>query len=120
MTRIRGRLDIARPVEEVFDTVADQRRRPRYNPGMVSSFKLKDGPIEIGTRFEAKVLSRGRQLPMSIDDTAFERPRLIASRSAMAGAIAWGTSGAIPSLWGPDSPGTGPSLSRGLLGSPVR
>lgn len=28
MTRIRGSLDIACPVEEVFDTVADQRNDP--------------------------------------------------------------------------------------------
>ncbi|HET9646794.1 MAG TPA: nitroreductase/quinone reductase family protein [Microlunatus sp.] len=90
MTRIRGSLDIARPVAEVFDTVADQRNEPRYNPRMTASTKLTDGPIGVGTRFEATVLSRGKPLPISIEYTDFERPHRIASRSVMAGAVAAG------------------------------
>ena len=45
MSRVRGSLDIARPVEVVFDTVADQRNEPRYNPTMTASTKVTDGPI---------------------------------------------------------------------------
>ena len=90
MTRIRGSLDIACPVEEVFDIVADQRNEPRYNPRMSASTKLTDGPIGVGTRFEATVLSRGKPLPVTIEYTDFERPHLIASRSVMAGAVAAG------------------------------
>ena len=90
MTRIRGSLDIACPVEEVFDTVADQRNEPRYNARMTASTQLTDGPIGVGTRFEATVLSRGKHLPVTIEYTDFERPHLIASRSVMAGAVAAG------------------------------
>jgi len=36
MVRIDGQIVIARPVEEVFDFVADERNEPRYNPGCVS------------------------------------------------------------------------------------
>ena len=31
---------IARPVEEVFDFVADERNEPRYNPRMLRAEKL--------------------------------------------------------------------------------
>ena len=32
MVRIEGEIVIKRPVEEVFDFVADERNEPRYNP----------------------------------------------------------------------------------------
>lgn len=90
VTLIRGSLDINRPVEQVFDTVADQRNEPHYNPRMTASAKITDGPIGTGTRFEATVLSRGKPLTVTIEYTGFERPHRIASRSVMAGAIAQG------------------------------
>ena len=91
VTRIRGSIEIARPVEEVFDTVADLRNEPRYNTKMTGVVKLTDGPIGAGTRFEATVESRGRPLPVTVEYTAFDRPRLLGSRSAMAGSVAEGT-----------------------------
>lgn len=90
MTRVKGSLIIARPTQEVFDIVADQRNEPRYNPKMSSVTKLSDGPIGVGTRFAAAVLSRGRELPVTIEYTRFEPPRLLASRSVMRGAVAEG------------------------------
>jgi hypothetical protein len=32
MARIEGEIAINRPVDEVFDLVADERNEPRYNP----------------------------------------------------------------------------------------
>ena len=34
MVRIEGQIVIDRPVEEVFDFVADETNEPRYNPRM--------------------------------------------------------------------------------------
>jgi hypothetical protein len=45
MSRVRGSLDIARPVDEVFDFVADQRNEPSYNPNMTASTKLTTAPL---------------------------------------------------------------------------
>ncbi|WP_242448538.1 SRPBCC family protein [Cellulomonas sp. WB94] len=87
---MRGSLDIARPVEEVFDLVADQRNEPSFNPKMTEATMLTDGPLGVGTRFGAKVLSRGKPLPVTIEYTAFDRPHRIVSRSVMADAIAEG------------------------------
>jgi carbon monoxide dehydrogenase subunit G len=36
MRTVTGRIEIARPVEEVFDFVADERNEPRYNKQMLS------------------------------------------------------------------------------------
>jgi len=44
MTRIEGEIIIDRPVEEVFDFVADERNEPRYNPRMLSAELLSGNP----------------------------------------------------------------------------
>jgi hypothetical protein len=83
MTRVRGNIDIERPVEEVFDVVADQTNEPLYNPAMTASHRLDDAPIGVGTRFRATVLVRGHAQDVEIVVTGFERPTEIASRSVM-------------------------------------
>jgi len=90
MTRICGSIEIRRPVEEVFDFVADQRNELSYNPKTTESVKLTEGPIGVGARFRATVLSAGRSLPMVIEYTGFDRPHRLASRSVMTGSVVAG------------------------------
>lgn len=85
MARVHGSIDIDRPLDEVFDVVADQTNEPRYNPSMVASRRVTGGPIGVGTRFEATVLNRGKPHEVAIEITAFERPSETASRSVIEG-----------------------------------
>jgi hypothetical protein len=48
MASVSGAILINRPVELVFDHVADQRNEPIYNPRMLRSEKITDGPIGVG------------------------------------------------------------------------
>ncbi|MGV1007273.1 MAG: SRPBCC family protein [Dermatophilaceae bacterium] len=91
MTRVRGSLEILRPMEEVFDTVADQTNEVRYNPRMRTAVKVTDGPIGVGTMFEATVLNRGRPAGLTIEYTGFDRPRRSTSRSVMSEGVVEGT-----------------------------
>jgi uncharacterized protein YndB with AHSA1/START domain len=83
MVRIEGEIVIDRPVEEVFDVVADERNEPRYNPRMRRAEKISEGPIGVGTRFRAETASTGRAIPMVIEVTDYERPRRLASATHM-------------------------------------
>jgi uncharacterized protein YndB with AHSA1/START domain len=83
MVRIEGEIVIDRPVEEVFDFVADERNEPRYNPRMVRAEQITPEPIGVGTRFEAEIRSMGRPAGMTIENTGYERPRRLASRTRM-------------------------------------
>ena len=91
MVHIEGEIAIARPPEAVFDFVADERNEPRFNPQMLSIEQLTPGPIGLGTRFRAKVASRGRLVKIVIEFTAFERPRRLASATRMSGMDIRGT-----------------------------
>jgi uncharacterized protein YndB with AHSA1/START domain len=79
MVRIEGEIVINRPVEDVFDFVADERNEPRYNPQMRRAEQISDGPIGIGTRFRAELVNMGRTVEMVIEFTGFDRPRRLAS-----------------------------------------
>jgi hypothetical protein len=77
MAHIADRIRIAAPVETVFDTVADSRHEPAYNPAMKDVEKLTPGPVGLGTRFRAH-MGRGGS-PMLVELTGYDRPHRLAS-----------------------------------------
>jgi carbon monoxide dehydrogenase subunit G len=83
MVKIQGWTVVARPVEDVFDFVADERNEPKYNPGMVRAEKMTPGPVAKGTRWSATVQSRGRPVDMEIEVTDYTRPTRLGSTTRM-------------------------------------
>ena len=83
MARIEGEIVIDRPVEVVFDYVADQSNEPRYNPQMVRAAKITPGPVGKGTRFRSAVASMGRTAEMLIECTGYDRPTRLTSTTTM-------------------------------------
>jgi hypothetical protein len=77
MARIQGEILIYRPVEEVFDFVADSRNEPQYNPAMSGVELLTPLPIGRGTRFRARMGRAGTQ--MLVELTEFDRPHRLGS-----------------------------------------
>ena len=84
MGRIEGEIVIGRPVDVVFDYVADQSNEPHYNPQMVRAEKITPGPAGKGTQFRSAVASRGRTAEMLIECTGYDRPELFATTTTMA------------------------------------
>jgi len=84
MARVEGGIVIGRPVDVVFDYVADQTNEPQYNPHMVRAEKITSGPVGKGTRFRSAVASRGRTAEMLIECTGYDRPKLFATTTTMA------------------------------------
>jgi uncharacterized protein YndB with AHSA1/START domain len=82
MIHIDGEITIGRPVEDVFDTVADERNEPKYNPRFQLVEQVTDGPIGAATRFKAAT-TMGRPAEMTIEFTEFERPRRLSSVTTM-------------------------------------
>jgi hypothetical protein len=84
MATIEGEIVIGRPVDVVFDYVADQSNEPQYNPQMVRADKITPGPVGKGTQFRSVVASVGRTAEMLIECTGYDRPRLLESTTTMA------------------------------------
>lgn len=85
MPQITGEIVIDRPVEEVFDFVSNECNEPRYNVEMVSAEKVTEGPVGLGSRFEAVMRSGRREFPLTIEFTSFERPLRLGSHSTAPG-----------------------------------
>jgi uncharacterized protein YndB with AHSA1/START domain len=83
MAHIEGEIIINRPVEEVFDVVADERNEPRYNPRLLWAEKLSSGPVGRGTQYRAATKTIGRPVEMTIEFIDYERPRRLASLTHM-------------------------------------
>ncbi len=83
MIHIKGDIVIGRPVEDVFDYVADECNEPSYNAQMRLAEKISNGPIGVGTQYRAEVVSGGRPVSMVIEFTEYERPGRLASRTTM-------------------------------------
>ena len=84
MARIEGEIVIGRPVDVVFNYVADQSNEPQYNQQMVRAEKITPGPVGKGTRFRSAVTSMGRTAEMLIECTGYDRPALFATTTTMA------------------------------------
>ena len=91
MIQVEGSIVIDRPVEEVFDFVADERHEPQYNAQMGQVEQITDGPIGLGTRFRAEMTGRGRPVEMVIEFTGYDRPRRLSSSTHMSSMDLHGT-----------------------------
>jgi hypothetical protein len=69
MTSVCGSIEIRRPVEEVFDFVADQRNELSYNPKTTESVKLTEGSDRGRSTISCDGASAGKRLPMVIEYT---------------------------------------------------
>jgi uncharacterized protein YndB with AHSA1/START domain len=79
--QVEGEIVIRRPVNEVFDYVADERHEPNFNTRMPRVELLTPEPIGAGSRFRAETTMMRRAFEMTVEFTAFERPRLLGSTS---------------------------------------
>ncbi|WP_430298138.1 SRPBCC family protein [Sinomonas sp. B1-1] len=83
MALISGSITIRRPVEEVFDFVADERNEPIYNPQMRAVEKVTPGPIGVGTLWRATVATGRRTTPFELEVTGYARPSRLGSVTRM-------------------------------------
>lgn len=79
MAHITGSIRIEAPPERVFDTVADSRLEPSFNPAMTAVELLTPEPIGVGTMFRAHMANAGME--MLVELIEFDRPRRLRSRT---------------------------------------
>ena len=58
-SQFESRVDVARPIEEVFDYIADATNEPKWNPWGKWVKKVSEGPIGRGTIFRGNYQGSG-------------------------------------------------------------
>ncbi|WP_172652870.1 SRPBCC family protein [Rhodococcus opacus] len=74
MARITGEDLVDAAITEVFDTVADERNEPRYNPRIVRAEMLTHEPVGAGSRFVAEPKRMGARGRMALEIVEYQRP----------------------------------------------
>ena len=78
--RFELELEIARPPATVFDYMTDQSHAPNWVRGLVAA-KTPPPAVGSGVRWVQRTSAMGRSFDVSIECTAFERPRRFALRT---------------------------------------
>ncbi len=78
MIDVETRVEISRPVAEVFDFVADQTNAPRWQSGLSEVRRLTEGPLRVGTEHEFIRRFVGREVATRNRFIAFEEGRYVA------------------------------------------
>ena len=77
---VQGDIVINRPIDEVFDFVADERNEPKYNLQMTLAEMVTQGPIGVGSKFHCVMTGAGTT-DVAVEFTEFVRPRRLGSTS---------------------------------------
>ena len=77
---VEGDILINRPIDEVFDFVADECNEPKYNPQMTLAEMVTQGPIGLGSKFHCVMTGAGAT-DVAVEFTEFVRPRRLGSTS---------------------------------------
>jgi carbon monoxide dehydrogenase subunit G len=75
--RFEGTAHIDRPVEQVFDFLADGENDPKFSPRVLEIAKTSEGPPGVGTTFASTVKDAGMKTKREFKLTEFERPAKI-------------------------------------------
>jgi hypothetical protein len=85
MARIRGEIVIRRPVDVVFDVVADLRNAPTYDARMLRVDPLTDGHVGPGARWSALIRTGRWPVAVVVECTEYARPSVLVSLTTTPG-----------------------------------
>jgi carbon monoxide dehydrogenase subunit G len=91
MARYVASLITTRPLEEVFDYLADFSTTAEWDPGVVSASRVGGGDVGLGSRFDLVTQFRGRTTELSYEIVAFDRPHLVTLRGENATVVSLDT-----------------------------
>jgi carbon monoxide dehydrogenase subunit G len=75
--KFEGTAVIDRPIEEVFDFLADGENDRKFSPRVLEIRKTTDGPTGAGTVYASTVKDAGMKTKREFELTEFERPTRI-------------------------------------------
>ncbi len=91
MARYLATIDSPRPIEDVFAYLSDFSTTQSWDPGVAEAWRLDDGLIGEGSRFEVIADFMGRKTPLVYGITAFDPPHAVTLRGENATVVSLDT-----------------------------
>ena len=77
MAHYRGTVLSSRTAEETFDYLAEFSNAAEWDPGVVGSERLDDGPVGLGSSFSLTVKVGTRSTPLQYTVVSYDRPNVV-------------------------------------------
>jgi carbon monoxide dehydrogenase subunit G len=72
MITLHNQIDIDRPIADVFDFIANVENAPKWQPAVIETTRITDGPIRVGTQFREVAKFMGRNINTICEITEIE------------------------------------------------
>ncbi len=113
MTRVQFDITVPRPVDEVYDYVADFRNLPEWDPGIVSSEQTSGSGIEVGSTYRVTSADRPARVVVEGDGSSVHAVDEIRFEEADGGTrIHYTADFTLKGLLGPVAPFLKPAFER--------
>jgi carbon monoxide dehydrogenase subunit G len=76
-TKLHRTITVPGTPEEVFAYIADFANAAEWDPGIVSSVRVGDGPVGVGSGFQLVARFAGRNLATSYELTEYDEPNCV-------------------------------------------
>lgn len=80
MIKIENSIVINRPVDEIFEFMANAENNPQWQSGTQEAVKTSEGPIGVGTTFTSVSRLLGKRLESVVEYTAYEPNKRVAGK----------------------------------------
>ena len=77
MARVSGSIVVDRPIEQVFEFLANGENDKKFSPRIIEMTRTPDGPVGVGTVWVSTARDLGRTARHEIEITEFEPPKRI-------------------------------------------
>ena len=77
MIRLQETIEVPRPINEVFAYASNFGNIAQWDPGVVASRKISQGPVGVGTEFALRVRFGPRSIPMTYVVREYEPPKRV-------------------------------------------
>ena len=77
MFQVRVQVTIRRPVDEVFEYLANFENNPKWQGGMKEATFTSEGPLRVGSTYDQVASFLGRRVESSFEVIAYEAGRMV-------------------------------------------
>ena len=81
MIKIENSVVINRPIDEVFEFMANSENDPQWSSGAQEVIKTSEGPTGVGTTYTTVSRFLGRRLEATVEYTAYEPNKRLAGKA---------------------------------------
>ena len=92
MITLRNELDVNRPAADVYDFLVNIENAPKWQPAVIETRRITEGPIRVGTQFREVAKVMGRRVETTCEITELVPLKCMAFRATSTGPFAYHTS----------------------------